>query len=284
MSTKNNKENINADYVQYKAELGEGIYFDHCKNTLYWIDINSSTLYRYDYIKCYRYVLKYKVSAVLEVENDQVYLSSEVGIVCYDFESREMNVISEMPENYAHDDYRSNDAIKLAKNLYMFGVMRNNPLKNDGVLVLSKNGHSKVIYRGIAIPNSFIKIPDANSLLISDSFEKVTYRFDFNRMWDKVLGKTVWLDLSDTGMTPDGGCISQDGRIFLAIWDGHKIIELNLAGEVVGEFHLPFPRPTSCALDETGSRLLVTSAYEGLSEDQLKAFPLSGTISEVNVE
>ncbi|MEL0243844.1 MAG: SMP-30/gluconolactonase/LRE family protein, partial [Gammaproteobacteria bacterium] len=95
--------------------------------------------------------------------------------------------------------------------------------------------------------------------------------------------KTVWLDLSAEKLTPDGGCISSEGRIFIAIWDGFKIIELDIAGNIVDEFKIPIPRPTSCVLDSKEDRLFVTSAYEGLSGDKRKNYPLSGSIIEVDV-
>ena len=270
--------------LEYKIELGEGVYFDNQKNILYWVDINNETLYRYTGDRTHSYRLNYKVSAVLEVKNNEIYLSSEVGIICYNLDSKKISTISLMPIEYSHEGYRSNDAIKISKELYMYGVMRKIPLQHDGGLILSQNGCSIVLYKGIAIPNTFIRIPGTNSLLISDSFEQITYKFDFNSAWNEVLNQKVWLDLSGTTMTPDGGCISSNGKIFLAIWNGYKVLELNLTGNIINEFKLPFPRPTSCALNTEENRLFVTSAYEGLSDIERKKYPLSGAVFEINIE
>ena len=93
-----------------------------------------------------------------------------------------------------------------------------------------------------------------------------------------VESKTVWLDLSAEKLTPDGGCISSEGRIFIAIWDGFKIIELDIAGNIVDEFKIPIPRPASCVLDAKEDRLFVTSAYEGLLEIKEKIIPCLGQL------
>ena len=150
-------------------------------------------------------------------------------------------------------------------------------------MIVSKNGKDRVVYEGIAIPNTFIRIPHTNSLLISDSFEQKTFRFNFDNAWDKVLDKSIWLDLSSTKKTPDGGCISSSGRIFISIWDGFEVLELDLHGSIVDIFKLPVPRPTNCVLNSSEDILFVTSAFDGLSESIRKKYPLSGSILTVNL-
>ena len=161
--------------------------------------------------------------------------------------------------------------------------MNNNPSREDGALIISKNGKDRVIFEGIAIPNTFIRIPQTHSLLISDSFEQKIFRFNFNNSWDKVLDKSIWLDLSSSKKTPDGGCISSSGRIFISIWDGFEVLELDLHGKILDTFKLPVPRPTNCVLNSREDSLFVTSAFDGLSESIRKKYPLSGSILTVDL-
>ncbi len=49
------------------------------------------------------------------------------------------------------------------------------------------------------------------------------------------------------------------------------------------EFKVPIPRPTNCALNAKEDKLFVTSAYEDLSDNERKKYPLSGSIIEVGV-
>ena len=171
-------------------------------------------------------------------------------------------------------------AIQAANDIY--GVMDRN-LNTAGAIVVSKNKQSYVVDDDIFIPNTFINIPGTNDLLISDSMQYKIFKFQFSKNWETVVNKSTWLDLSEEKLTPDGGCISSDGRIFIAIWDGFKVIELNLNGNIVDEFKVPVPRPTNCALDIKEDKLFVTSAYDGLSSNKRKQYPLSGSIIEVDV-
>jgi sugar lactone lactonase YvrE len=266
-----------------RSELGEGIYWSLSQKALFWLDINESKLFRAigENVHCYQ--LTEKASCVLNVENNNVYLVSENGIFCFNIDLNERYSISKIPLRYDLDDYRSNDGVMLSNNLYLYGVMNNNPSKRDGAVIVSKNGIDSVVYEGIAIPNTFIRIPDTNSILISDSFEKKVYKFHFNSSWDTVLKKEIWLNLSDTNATPDGGCLSSDGCIFIAIWDGYRIMKLDINGIVLNEYTVPVPKPTSCVFNEDESKLYVTTAYEGMSKISLDRFPLSGSILTVNL-
>jgi sugar lactone lactonase YvrE len=268
---------------EIKSELGEGLYWSDQQGILYWLDINNSMLFSFKEEIVYSYNLLEKASVILNVENQSIYLASENGIFCFVIESNKTFQVSHVPLQYSSNQYRTNDGTILSKNLYMYGIMNHNPSKEDGALIISKNGKDRVVFEGIAIPNTFIRIPQTNSLLISDSFEQKTFRFDFNNSWDKVLDKSIWLDLSSTKKTPDGGCISSSGRIFISIWDGFEVLELDLHGKIVDIFKLPVPRPTNCVLNSSEDSLFVTSAFDGLSKSIRKKYPLSGSILTIDL-
>ena len=266
------------------TKLGEGSYWSDSDHSLYWLDICQSTLFKsLDDGGVDRYQLAGNISTILNVKSGLVYLTDRIGVISYCLTTGGVCRISRTPIRYDPEVYRANDGVMLHDRLYMYGVMRDKPIKNDGALILSQDGGSKVVHIGMAIPNTFIKIPNSHSLLITDSFEGVVYKITFNETWSFIISKVKWLDLSRTNTTPDGGCISSDGRIFIAIWDGFKIVELDLYGKLIQEFRVPVPRPTNCTLDKSENQLFVTSAYEGLTEQDRQKFPLSGSIVTVDI-
>jgi len=265
------------------SKLGEGVYWDEVSESLFWLDILNSKLFKRKKGNDFYYQLVEKASVILDVKKNEIYLANESGIIAFDHNLNTIEVVSYTPDIYASDEYRSNDGLKLKENLYIYGIMLNKPIKGNGALVLSQNGVSRIVYEGISIPNTFIKIPNSHSLLITDSFEGVVYKITFNETWSFIISKVKWFDLSRTNTTPDGGCISSDGRIFIAIWDGFKIVELDLYGKLIQEFRVPVPRPTNCTLDKSENQLFVTSAYEGLTEQDRQKFPLSGSIVTVDI-
>jgi len=265
------------------AELGEGLYIDKTNASIYWVDIANSMLFvATPFVIVKSYKLSKQVSTVLYVNNNLVYLTSSDGIVIFNVATRSLNLIDKTPNFFSSKAYRSNDGVMISDAIYIYGIM-NKSLDATGAIVVSKNKQSHVVADDIFIPNTFINIPGTNDLLITDSMKYKTFKFQFSKDWETVICKNIWLDLSEEELTPDGGCISLDGRIFIAIWDGFKIIELDVDGNIINEFEVPVPRPTNCALDATEEKLFVTSAYEGLSNNKRKQYPLSGSIIEVDI-
>jgi xylono-1,5-lactonase len=264
------------------AELGEGIHIDKSSNSIYWVDINNNMLFMATPLTINSYKLDKQVSTVLCVNNNIIYLTSSDGIVSFDVVTHSLSLLDKIPEDFFSENYRSNDAVMISDGIYIYGVMHKS-LDTAGAIVVSKNNQSYVVDDDIFIPNTFINIPGTNNLLISDSMQYKVFKFQFSKDWKVVVSKSIWFDLSEEKLTPDGGCISSDGRIFIAIWDGFKIIELDIDGNIVDEFKVPIPRPTNCALNAKEDKLFVTSAYEDLSDNERKKYPLSGSIIEVGV-
>ena len=264
------------------AELGEGIYIDKRSGNIYWVDIFNNTLFVARSLTVDSYKVDKQVTTVLYANNDLVYLTSSDGIVLFNTTTSSLSLIDKIPDFFSSENYRSNDAVMISDGIYIYGVMDKN-LNTTGAIVVSKNKQSYVVDDDIFIPNTFINIPGTNDLLISDSMQYKVFKFQFSKDWEVVVNKSTWLDLSEKKLTPDGGCISSDGRIFIAIWDGFKVIELDINGNIVDEFKVPVPRPTNCALDAKEDKLFVTSAYEGLSSNKRKQHPLSGSVIEVDL-
>ena len=264
------------------AELGEGICIDKRSGNIYWVDIFNNMLFVARSLTVDSYKVDKQVTTVLYANNDLVYLTSSDGIVLFNTTTSSLSLIDKIPDFFSSENYRSNDAVMISDGIYIYGVMDKN-LNTTGAIVVSKNKQSYVVDDDIFIPNTFINIPGTNDLLISDSMQYKVFKFQFSKDWEVVVNKSTWLDLSEEELTPDGGCISSDGRIFIAIWDGFKVIELDINGNIVDEFKVPIPRPTNCALDAKEDKLFVTSAYEGLSSNKRKQRPLSGSVIEVDV-
>ena len=270
--------NINNIY----AELGEGIHLDKGSDSIYWVDINNNMLFVATPLSANSYKLDKQVTTVLCAKNNLIHLTSADGIVVFDITTCTLSLLDKVPDLYSSQSYRSNDAVMITDEVYIYGIM-NKSLDTSGAIVVSKNKQSNVVDQDIFIPNTFIRTPGTNDLLISDSLKCRIFKYQFSKDWGVVVSKSIWLDLAEEKLIPDGGCISSDGRIFISIWDGFKILELDMDGKIVDEFKVPVPRPTNCALNKKENKLFVSSAYEGLSRDERKRYPLSGSIIEVGI-
>jgi sugar lactone lactonase YvrE len=261
--------------------LGEGLYYS--ADALLWLDIAQSKLMKKTWVGKYsEYVLPEQASAIWKFENDIVIVVSESGLCSINLSTHEWIVICRFPKRKRSVAMRANDGGCVNESMYLFGSMQKEPSGYFGSLYLTNGEFLEEIYTGIGIPNTFIKL-EGSQMLVSDSFEKKMYIFDLNLDEKKVLGKRDWLDLSNYDFTPDGGCISNNGRIFIAMWNGACVNEYDTQANLIQSHSIPALRPTNCVLSQNEGSLYITSARDGMTCEELKKYPMSGSIFKVDV-
>lgn len=263
------------------CDLGEGLFNDG--DTLYWVDINASSLYiRKKSGSLSNIPLPEMASAIWKVVESKIYLAAESGICSYDISCGSWNNEVQFPVQYHKQFFRSNDGGELTSSDYIFGTMQRIPKSLAGSLYWTDGANIKEVYKGIGIPNTFIRCSDTE-MLISDSFTKQIYKFKFDLKSKSVAEKSIWLDLSDGNAVPDGGCIDSQGHMYVAMWDGHCINKFCSNAELIDSYPVPVPRPTNCALSCDEKSLFITSAREELTEEQLARYPESGSVFQLDL-
>lgn len=178
------------------------------------------------------------------------------------------------------DSLRCNDGSVGPDGKYWFGTMEKAPSGLNGRLYSMDCKGTLVDQNAeIGIPNSFIWLDD-RFVLISDSFLQKTFKVELLESgkldWSN---REVWLDLGHTGGTPDGGALDVDGNIWLAVWGDASIHKYSPAGVLLGKMELDALQPTSCAFGGANmDEMLITTATEGLSSEQLRKYPDSGKV------
>ncbi|WP_353559880.1 SMP-30/gluconolactonase/LRE family protein [Pyruvatibacter sp. HU-CL02332] len=123
--------------------------------------------------------------------------------------------------------------------------------------------------------------PADNRVFLNDSARQITYVAPLEQQ--APLQLSVFRQFEPDDGYPDGMTVGPDGLLWIAFWDGACLRGLDrMSGKTVRQIHMPVPRPTSCAFGgEDGKSLYVTSASIGLSDDELAAAPLSGSLFEI---
>lgn len=267
-------------FCQSSCTLGEGIYFDSSKRYIYWVDIIESKIFRksIDNLdephECYSAGVM--PSAIVSVEDNIVSFIDKVGLNLLNLES---NVLQNKIKTPYSIGFRANDGIKLNDGSILYGTMCLEPETKAGFIYLI-NGHGNIKLEGLSfnIPNTFIE--RENDILISDSLKKKIY--SISNVFSEKLKKVIWKDLSNKEYSPDGGCTDKFGNVYISMWDGFCISVFDPLGILKYQIELPVPRPTNCVLVDQ-RWLYVTSAREGLSDELLRAYPLSGAVLLVDI-
>lgn len=264
-----------------KNTLGEGLYVSSVG--IFWLDIINKKLF-VNYVdgRVSEFTLPEMASCIWKVEKPLVYIVSVSGICIFNLITKYWNVLAKMPSIKSRP-MRANDGVEFNKGYCLFGTMELEPTGENGALYIYNGENITELYHGIGIPNSFIKVSES-SFLITDSLKRKVYSFTLNKHFNAIEKKVVWLDLSDSKHTPDGGCCDDKGNIYLSMWDGSCVNKYDKNANLLSIFELPVKRPTNCKLSYNGKSIIVTTAREGLSEEELALSPESGSLFQIGLK
>jgi sugar lactone lactonase YvrE len=85
---------------------------------------------------------------------------------------------------------------------------------------------------------------------------------------------------------PDGMCIDSEGMLWVAFWGGARVGRYNpQTGEQLAHMEVPALNVTSCCFGGADLKTLyITTARQGLSQETLSKYPLSGCLFSSTVE
>lgn len=266
--------------MKIRSVLGEGL-LAAADGSLWWVDIATDTLFRRLNETTNSFKLTETASKVLAVNGSDVVLLSGHGVSIYNILEKTLRPVGDRPISLHKNAYRTNDGLMLRDNVVVYGRMLCEPRPRIGDIIFCKGGVSKKVYDGVSIPNTFVLLDDKRTLLVSDSSIKRTLALTLDMTSGEVLNESIWHDFSGHKGTPDGGIVSADGAVYIAMWGGAAIVKLDQDGNLLEEYSINALQPTSLAFASGSENLYVTSATEGLSQSMLDRFPLSGETFEV---
>ncbi len=139
---------------------------------------------------------------------------------------------------------------------------------------VTADGDLRVLVQGLAVSNGLEFSDDGRTIFYTDTPEGTIYRADYSGDGEVSNAEPFIHDGPHDGLTLD-----VDGGFWTALYGEGRVIHYDAAG--VREFHVDLPAPNLTSVAFGGSdlsTLYVCSARENLTDDQLVAHPLSGSV------
>lgn len=250
--------------ADYACATGENPLWHAEEENLYWTDIPTGRLFRYD---------------AARGEHEQIYSGRRVGGFTFQeggglllFLDRgtialwKDGVLTEMVEDIAAErESRFNDVIADPRGRVFCGTMSRDGGSRDGdkgrLYRLDVDGSLHVLLEGIGCANGMAFTPDRRGFYFTDSFAREIYLFDYEEATGAISNRRVFARLGESEGLPDGMTIDSEGRIWSALWDGWGIVRFSEQGEIVERYALPVPKVSSLTFAGDGlSELYMTTA------------------------
>ena len=133
--------------------------------------------------------------------------------------------------------------------------------------------------RGFTISNGIGWSPDERTMYFTDTPARRIYRYDFDAAAGRIANRRVFVEVEAGHGGPDGMTVDAEGHVWSAQFDRWCVNRYAPDGRLERSIRLPVQRPTTCMFGGSDlATLYVTSARMDLSEAALAAQPQAGGV------
>jgi sugar lactone lactonase YvrE/DNA-binding IclR family transcriptional regulator len=269
--------------VRAEALLGEGPLWSAREERLLWVDILAPAIHVSDPATGEDRVVATEemVAALAPRASGGFVAAARSGLRGFDGTALGPVIAAPIAEGAA---LRLNDGRCDAAGRFWVGSLALDSTPDAGALHrLDPDGGAQQVLAGLHVPNGLGFSPDGRRLYLADSARRRVDVFDFDATRGTLADRRPFVALAEGEGVPDGLAVDAQGGVWIALWDGWRVVRHAPDGTLERVVHLPVPRPTSCAFGGPGlGTLFVTSARVRLSAAQLAEAPLSGSVFAVD--
>lgn len=263
-----------------KATLGEGPAWDEKTQTLYWVDILEKRIYAGTELLV---ELDDLVGCLAPCKNGNLILGKRASIVDFDLATSQQTVLASLGKSTTN---RVNDGKCDPAGRFLFGTMDMNEKEASGSLYLLSGRTLSQLIGNVRISNGMAWSPDHKIFYYIDTPTREVKAFDYDVATGVIANPRGVIIIPDSLGWPDGMTSDVQGNLWIAMWGGAQVTRWNPnTGQLLEQVSIPALQsscPVFCGKDR--NELYVTSARVGMSDADIKKYPLSGGLFKVETK
>ena len=272
--------------VDSKNQLGEGVMWHPGEKALYWVDISPGLLQRIDpqIGKTECWTMGSMIGTVVPHTSEGLIVALENGI--FHFTSQKKLIcLCDFPESSRLEN-RFNDGKCDPLGRLWVGTMNKKVRSHAGSLYCFDGSTLTPKLSGLTISNGMAWSVDHSKFYFIDTIDNAVVAFDFDNRSGNISNKRKVIEVPPEMGAPDGMTIDTEGKLWIAHWGGSCVARWNPEnGKLLEVVKVAAPHVTSCTFGgDNLQTLYISTAREGLTEEQLKTFPLSGGLFSYSPE
>lgn len=266
--------------------LGEGPLWHAERQSFFWVDIEKGNLFEHHPAKgtTQKRHFPHRLAVVLEGKDGKLILGLDRKLARYDLETEELEWLCEVETELPL--HRFNDGKVDPAGRIWIGTLSTQFTEGAGSLYrIGQDLKPITQLPNLTISNGMAWAADQTSFYFIDTPTRQIREFDFDLESGGIRFRRIAVEVPEDLGFPDGMCIDQEGMLWVGHYGGSGVYRWNpQTGQLLEKIELPVPHVTSCCFGgENLDTLLITTAQENLSAEELKKYPQSGDAFLVKV-
>ena len=223
--------------ADYACVVGEGPLWHPTEKRLYWTDLGTGRLFRYDpatgsHEQCYA---GENVGGFTIQEDGGLLLFLDKGAIRLWREGTLTTLYEELEDER---ESRFNDVIADPAGRVFCGTTPT-PDRLGRLYRLNTDGSIHCVLEGISCSNGMGFTADRKTMYYTDSMVYKIYRFDYDEATGAISNQTLFASNPESEGIPDGMTVDAEGNIWSARWDGSRLVRYSPDG--VENLRIDFP-------------------------------------------
>ena len=262
-------------YDSRPCALGEGPLWHPLRNQLFWFDILGQRMLSIERGQPRQWRFPEMVSAAGWVDRNMLLIAGERDLFLFDIETEEVQTLVELESD--NRATRSNDGRADPLGGFWIGTMGKKAEPGAGAIYRYFRGELRQLFADITIPNAICFAPDSSFAHFADTATGRVMRVTLDAEGWPNAAPTVFLDLTDKGLNPDGAVIDADGVMWLAQWGAARVAAYDPAGKFLRAVSFDAPH-TSCPAfgGPDLTTLYCTTALQEMDDAARAKYPNAG--------
>lgn len=269
---------------QLGAPLGEGPVWVERDQALWFVDIKSHKIHRYDPVNgaTRSWDAPGQVSFILPIESGGFVAGLQTGLARFDERDGSFTHICD-PEPQ-HPGNRLNDATVDAQGRLWFGSMDDSETAASGEIYrLGADGKCVAAGHVVAITNGPAVSPDGKTLYHVDTLGGVVHACDIDEA-GMLANRREFVRIPNDQGYPDGPTVDSEGCVWISLYAGWAVRRYSPAGELLEEVKFPVSAITKIAFGGPDLKtVFATTANKHIAPGDLSKEPHAGDLFRFEV-
>ena len=260
------------------CSLGEGPLWHPGLESLFWFDINSHKMFNWKNGILKTWTFSEPVSAAGWIDDDHLIIASASALIKFSISKDTRETLIDLEADMPHT--RSNDGRADPWGGFWIGTMGLKAEQGAGSIYRFYQGQLKKLQERITIPNSICFSPDRKFVYFTDTSQKKILKQDLDQLTGWPLNEpSILINLKSQGLHPDGSICDSQGYIWNAQYGASRVARYSPEGWLDRVEEVPVSQVTCPSLGgKFFDTLYITSASQGLSDNDLKTEPMAGKV------
>jgi sugar lactone lactonase YvrE len=280
--------------VAEPALLGESPLWHPDEQRLYYCDIAGRELRRHDPAtgRLERWRFDSEVACCAPLHGGGLLLALRSGLWRFDPASGARELIAAPP--YDPADERYNDGKADPAGRMWCGTLYEPRTAPRAALYCLAHGELTRRADGATVANGLAWSPDSRAMFWADTTSHTIWRFDFDpragelsqrRVFARFAPRAEGQPIEEYGGRPDGAAVDVRGHLWVAMYEGQRLVEFAPDATLVAEHRLPVRCPTMPTFGGADLRTLyITTARHRRPADEVASQPWAGAVLAMRVD